>query len=78
MRLPGPIKDVYQNITEPDNMLVFAAGIPPVYGEQILYSLDKTFSESSKIDASEKSDFLCNNFRIKVFDIENRSNILKL
>ena len=58
MRLPGPIKDVYQNITEPGDMLVFAAGFPPVYGKQILYFLDKTFSERSKIDSPEKSDNL--------------------
>ena len=39
-------------------MLVFAAGFPPVYGKQILYFLDKTFSERSKIDAPEKSDVI--------------------
>ena len=58
MRLPGPIKDVYQNITEPGDMLVFAAGFPPVYGKQILHFLDKTFSERSKIDAPENSDVI--------------------
>ena len=35
MRLPGPIKDADQMITEPGDMLVFAAGFPPVYGKQI-------------------------------------------
>ena len=58
MRLPGSVKDVEQNITEPGDMLVFAAGFPPVYGKQILYFLDKTFSERSKIDTPEKSDVL--------------------
>ncbi len=58
MRLPGSVKEVEQNITEPGDMLVFAAGFPPVYGKQILYFLDKTFSERSKIDAPEKSDNL--------------------
>ena len=58
MRLPGSVKDVDQNITEAGDMLVFAAGFPPVYGKQILYFLDKTFSERSKIDAPEKSDML--------------------
>ena len=58
MRLPGPVKDVDQNITEPGDMLVFVAGFPPVYGKQILYFLDKIFSERSKIDAPEKSDNL--------------------
>ena len=56
MRLLGPVKDVDQNITDPGDMLVFAAGFPPVDGKQILYFLDKTFSERSKIDAPEKSD----------------------
>ena len=32
-------------------MLIFAAGFLPVYGKQILYFLDKTFSEWSRIDA---------------------------
>ena len=58
MRLPGPVKDVEQNITEPGDMLVFAAGFPPVYGKQILYFLDEIFSERSKIDAPDKSDII--------------------
>ena len=45
-------------ITEPGDMLIFAAGFPVVYGKQILYFLDKTFSERSKINAPEKSDSL--------------------
>ncbi|MBQ3646258.1 MAG: type IV secretory system conjugative DNA transfer family protein, partial [Synergistaceae bacterium] len=63
IRLPGPVKDVDQNITEPGDMLVFAAGFPPVYGKQILYFLDKTFSERSKIDAPEKSDLIVNELK---------------
>ena len=58
MRLPGLVKDVNQNITEPGDMLIFEAGFPPIYGKQILYFLDKTFSERSKIDAPDKSDVL--------------------
>ena len=58
MRLPGPVKDVNQNITEPGDMLIFSAGFPPIYGKQILYFLDKIFSERSKIDAPEKSDVI--------------------
>ena len=58
MRLPGPVKDVEQNITEPGDMLVFAAGFSPVYGKQILYFLDEIFSERSKIDAPDKSDII--------------------
>ena len=37
-------------------MLVFAAGFSPVYGKQILYFLNKTFSE--RIDAPERSDVI--------------------
>jgi len=58
MRLPGPVKDVNQNIVEPGDMLIFSAGFPPIYGKQILYFLDKVFSERSKIDAPEKSDVI--------------------
>ena len=58
MRLPGPVKDVNQNIVEPGDMLIFSAGFPPIYGKQILYFLDKIFSERSKIDAPEKSDVI--------------------
>lgn len=39
-------------------MLVFVAGFPPVYGKQILYFLDKTFSERSRINAPERSDVI--------------------
>jgi TRAG family protein len=39
-------------------MLIFAAGFPVVYGKQILYFLDKTFSERARINAPEKSDTL--------------------
>ena len=60
MRLPGPVKNADMMITEPGDMLVFAAGFPPVYGKQILYFLDKTFSERSRIDAPERSDVIEN------------------
>lgn len=56
MRLPGAVKDADQMITEPGDMLIFAAGFPPIYGKQILYFMDKTFSERAKIDAPDKSD----------------------
>lgn len=58
MRLPGPVKDADQMITEPGDMLIFVAGFPVVYGKQILYFLDKTFSERARINALEKSDTL--------------------
>lgn len=58
MRLPGAVKDADQMITEPGDMLIFVAGFPPIYGKQILYFIDKTFSERSKINAPEKSDVI--------------------
>ncbi|MBQ7262089.1 MAG: type IV secretory system conjugative DNA transfer family protein [Synergistaceae bacterium] len=58
MRLPGAIKDAQQMIVEPGDMLIFAAGFPVIYGKQILYFLDRTFSERSQIDAPPKSDAL--------------------
>lgn len=58
MRLPGPEKDSDMMITKPGDMLVFAAGFPVIYGRQILYFMDKTFSERAKINAPEYSDRL--------------------
>lgn len=58
MRLPGAVKDADQMITEPGDMLIFVAGFPPIYGKQILYFIDKTFSERSKINSPEKSDVI--------------------
>lgn len=58
MRLPGPEKDADLKIAKPGDMLIFAAGFPVVYGRQILYFLDPTFSERAKIDAPEKTDVL--------------------
>jgi len=49
MRLPGPKKDAKGDILEPGEMLVFVAGQPVIRGRQILYFLDPTFSERSKI-----------------------------
>lgn len=50
MRLPGPKKDSSgEKILEAGEMLVFVAGQPVVKGRQILYFLDPTFSERSKI-----------------------------
>lgn len=51
------MKDASQDIIELGDMLVYLLQdftCPPVYGKQILYFLDKTFSEHSKIDAPEK------------------------
>jgi type IV secretion system protein VirD4 len=58
MRLPAARKDAAGNVTEPGDMLIFMAGQTPIYGKQILYFLDPTFSERAKIPAPEKSDVL--------------------
>jgi len=58
LRLPGAKKDANLNIIEPGDMLVFAAGFPAIYGKQILYFLDPTFSERAKINAPDESDVL--------------------
>jgi type IV secretion system protein VirD4 len=56
MRLPGPKKDEKGDILEAGEMLVFVAGQPVIRGRQILYFLDPTFSERSKIAPPEKTD----------------------
>ena len=50
MRLPGPKKDTSgRAITAPGEMLIFVAGQPVIRGRQILYFLDPTFSQRSKV-----------------------------
>lgn len=44
MRLPAARKDAQGNVIEPGDMLIFMAGQTPIYGKQILYFLDPTFS----------------------------------
>jgi type IV secretion system protein VirD4 len=58
MRLPAATKDAHGNVTEPGDMLIFMAGQTPIYGKQILYFLDPTFSERARIAAPEKSEVL--------------------
>lgn len=58
MRLPAATKDARGNVTEAGDMLIFMAGQTPIYGKQILYFLDPTFSQRAKIAAPEKSDLL--------------------
>lgn len=56
MRLPGPVKSRDGlRILEPGDMLVFVAGVAPIYGKQILYFRDPVFDKRSKIPAPEKS-----------------------
>lgn len=58
MRLPGAKKDSRGNVTEAGDMLIFIAGQTPIYGKQILYFLDPTFSARAKIAAPATSDLL--------------------
>lgn len=58
MRLPAALKDDDGNVTEAGDMLVFVAGHAPIYGKQILYFLDPTFSERAKVAAPTQSDRL--------------------
>ncbi|MGQ5522333.1 type IV secretory system conjugative DNA transfer family protein [Chitinimonas sp. PSY-7] len=58
MRLPAAKKDAKGNVSEPGDMLIFMAGQTPIYGKQILYFLDPTFSARAKVAAPEKSDVI--------------------
>ena len=58
MRLPAASKDARGNVTEPGDMLIFMAGQTPIYGKQILYFMDPTFSTRAKRPAPQKSDVL--------------------
>ncbi len=58
MRLPGAKKDGTGRITEAGDMLVFAAGFPPIYGRQPLFFLDPTFKSRAAISAPAKTDIL--------------------
>lgn len=58
MRLPAAKTDKKGNVTEAGDMLVFVAGHSPIYGKQILYFLDPTFSERAKIQPPPQSDRL--------------------
>lgn len=57
MRLPAAVKRGSQ-IVEPGHLLVFCAGHAPIYGRQLLYFRDPTFSVRSKIPPPEASDCL--------------------
>lgn len=58
MRLPAAKKDARGNVTEPGDMLIFVAGQTPIYGKQILYFMDPTFSARAKIAPPASSDLL--------------------
>lgn len=58
MRLPAASKDARGNIVESGDMLIFMAGHAPIYGKQILYFLDPTFSSRARAPAPAQSDVL--------------------
>jgi type IV secretion system protein VirD4 len=58
MRLPAARKDANGNVIEPGDMLIFMAGQTPIYGKQILYFMDPTFSQRAKLAAPDKSDLI--------------------
>lgn len=61
MRLPAARKDAKGNVVEPGDMLIFMAGQTPIYGKQILYFMDPTFSARARIPAPGKSDLPTSN-----------------
>lgn len=58
MRLPAAKKDAQGNIQEAGDMLIFVAGHAPIYGKQILYFNDPTFSKRAKVPTPITSDRL--------------------
>lgn len=57
-RLPAAQKDANGKILVSGDTLIFVSGFSPIYGKQILYFRDPTFSKRSKIVAPEESDRL--------------------
>jgi len=61
LRIPKA-KEKNDVITEAGDMLIFVAGVPVIYGKQILYFQDNYFNECSKIKAPKTSDFVKSNY----------------
>lgn len=59
LRMPSPKKSG-DKITEGGDMIVYIAGYPAIYGKQILYFQDNTFSQRVKVPAPNHSDKLIN------------------
>lgn len=58
LRMPGPKKAADGKIKQAGDMVVYVAGYPAIYGRQILYFQDETFSARSKIPAPKDTDRL--------------------
>lgn len=56
--LPGSVKDSKGMILEAGKMLIFAAGFPPIFGQQPLYFKDPVFEKRSAVPEAETSDVL--------------------
>jgi len=56
MRLALPEKDAATGRMLPGDCLIFVAGQPPVYGQQILYFADAVLAARAEIDAPSKRD----------------------
>lgn len=59
LRMPSPKKSG-DKITEGGDMIIYVAGYPAIYGKQILYFQDDTFSQRVKVPAPNRSDKLIN------------------
>jgi type IV secretion system protein VirD4 len=54
----GPTKDAQGLITEPGDMVLYAAGFPAVHGKQPLYFQDPVFQARAAVPAPMRSDTL--------------------
>ena len=60
LRMEGPKKDASGLITKPGRMIIYCAGYPAIYGQQLLYFEDRKFNKRAAIAAPEKTDKLRN------------------
>jgi type IV secretion system protein VirD4 len=58
LKLPGAVKLADGTIIEAGDMLVFAAGFPPIYGKQILFFKDPVLSARSRLPSPARPDKL--------------------
>jgi type IV secretion system protein VirD4 len=58
LRMRGPTKDAQGLITEPGDMVLYAAGFPAVHGKQPLYFQDPVFQARAAVPAPMRSDTL--------------------
>jgi type IV secretion system protein VirD4 len=65
LRMPAPVKNDADQITEPGDMVVYVAGRPAIYGKQPLYFKDPIFQARAEIPAPACSDKLRQVSKIK-------------